>query len=424
MEDRARPPPGRPPAPGCPRGWRWRRRPRRPSGRFAASCPITGSMPGRAQPLGVRRLGLVGPGHGRAELLRDEREAAHAGAADAHEVERAARERLAWGVTRQAAAAPPPSAPPRPASPPRGPRSPSPPSAAARASRPPTSRARRGPSSSASGTTTAAPAALHEAGVRGLVVAGGVRIGHEDRGQARGGQLEHRAAGAGDGEVGGGQRVGERLDVRRAAGSAAASRARRGARAGRRSRAARRRGAPRTAPRRRTRRARRRSAAARPSEPPKTSRHGPSGGDAEAGAGGGLVAAPGARRHGPPGDEPLRAVAGPRSGTPGTRARANGASSRFDTPRWLSASVSTSGRPQRARRQPHRPGHVAAAAEHGVGADLRRSRRRARPVAPRRQQHRPRRPQRVAAVDAPGPAARGTGSRRPARARPRPARLR
>ena len=39
-------------------------------------------------------------------------------------------------------------------------------------------------------------------------------------------------------------------------------------------------------------------------------------------------------------------------------------------PRWLSASVSTSGRPRRTRREARRPGDVAAAAEHGVRAAL------------------------------------------------------
>ena len=54
---------------------------------------------------------------------------------------------------------------------------------------------------------------LHVARVERLVVGGGVRIGHEDRGQAGRGHLEHRAAGARGHEVGGGERVGERLDV-------------------------------------------------------------------------------------------------------------------------------------------------------------------------------------------------------------------
>ena len=66
-------------------------------------------------------------------------------------------------------------------------------------------------------------------GVRVLVVAGGVRVGHEDRREPRGGQLEHRAARAGHREVRGRERVRERLDVRDAGGSEAASRARRAA---------------------------------------------------------------------------------------------------------------------------------------------------------------------------------------------------
>ena len=68
----------------------------------------------------------------------------------------------------------------------------------------------------------------HPARVGGLVVGGGVRVGHEDRRHAVRGDLEDRAAGAGDGQVGGGQRVAERRDVgragrsRRAAGSPSA----------------------------------------------------------------------------------------------------------------------------------------------------------------------------------------------------------
>ena len=63
------------------------------------------------------------------------------------------------------------------------------------------------------GTTTAAPAALHVARVERLVVGRRVRVGHEDRGQARRGHLEHRSAGARDRQVGGRERVREWLDV-------------------------------------------------------------------------------------------------------------------------------------------------------------------------------------------------------------------
>ena len=76
-----------------------------PSGTFAASWPIAGSMPAAAQPLAVGRLRLIRARHARAELPRDQREAAHAGAADADEVERTPGERRsegvgpAWGAT-------------------------------------------------------------------------------------------------------------------------------------------------------------------------------------------------------------------------------------------------------------------------------------------------------------------------------------
>ena len=45
------------------------------------------------------------------------------------------------------------------------------------------------------------------------MIGGGVRVWHEDRGQAVGGDLEHRAAGARDDEVGGRERLGELLQV-------------------------------------------------------------------------------------------------------------------------------------------------------------------------------------------------------------------
>ena len=54
---------------------------------------------------------------------------------------------------------------------------------------------------------------LHPACVAGLVVAGGVRVRDEDRGLAGGGDLEDRPAGARDDEIGGGERVGELVDV-------------------------------------------------------------------------------------------------------------------------------------------------------------------------------------------------------------------
>ena len=161
---------------------------------------------------------------------------------------------------------------------------------------------------------------VHEAGVRGLVVAGRVRVGHEDRGQARRGELEDRSAGARGGEVGRGERVGERLDVRRTAGSAPASRARRAARAASRSRGGPRRAAPCRAPPPPNASSAASFSRRAPSEPPNTSRHGPVGRDAEPLARGVAVGAAGARGHRPAGDDPLRAARARAAGTPGTRA--------------------------------------------------------------------------------------------------------
>ena len=61
-----------------------------PSGTFAASWPIAGSMPASRSALDVARLGPVGPGDLGAERARDEREPAHPGAPDADEVQPAA----------------------------------------------------------------------------------------------------------------------------------------------------------------------------------------------------------------------------------------------------------------------------------------------------------------------------------------------
>ena len=85
--------------------------------------------------------------------------------------------------------------------------------------------------SSASGRIVAAPASVHPAGVGGLVVGGRVRIRDQDRRQAVLGELEHRAAGARDGEVGGGERVAERRHVVAQVRSAARARAARRSRA-------------------------------------------------------------------------------------------------------------------------------------------------------------------------------------------------
>ena len=73
---------------------------------------------------------------------------------------------------------------------------------------------RRSAVSSASRITTRRAAVGHPARVRGLVVGGGGRIRDQDRRSAMRGDLEDRAAGAGDDEVGGEQRVAEVVDVR------------------------------------------------------------------------------------------------------------------------------------------------------------------------------------------------------------------
>ena len=137
-----------------------------PAGRFAASWPIAGSMPAARSARAVGRLGPVRAGDRGAERAGDQREAAHAGPADPDEVEAAPRERRGLPSARDVnsvRAAPIElvrrCARQRPgARPQRAPRSPSRPCAAARrAARPPRGPG-AGPSSSASGTTTAAPA--------------------------------------------------------------------------------------------------------------------------------------------------------------------------------------------------------------------------------------------------------------------------
>ena len=104
--------------------------------------------------------------------------------------------------------------------------------------------------SSASAMTARRRRSRHPARVRGLVVGGGVRVRDQDRREPVLGELEDRAAGAGDGEVGGREREAEGVEV------VAQVVVRRRARRGRGSRAGRRRGG-RGRARRRTRRRRR-----------------------------------------------------------------------------------------------------------------------------------------------------------------------
>ena len=297
---------------------------------------------GGAQPLAVGRLGLVGARDARAELLRHERQAAHAGAADAYEVEGAAGEGRIGSTM------------------PRDKRRPAGPSVCsgrawadldASSSARPRAQHSSAIRSAASGRATARAAfaisaircgaasrradlagqpravelavrddhgragLLHEAGVRGLVVgrwradrARGSRAGR--RPPAR--TPSHRRA-----PRPGRRRPGRPRTARCSgrAGSAAASRARRAACAGRRSRAGRRRAARQHGARTRTHRARLRSSRRAPSEPPKTSRHGTSGATPEASARSDPISPAGARRNRPPGDEVLRAARGPRAGT-------------------------------------------------------------------------------------------------------------
>ena len=77
------------------------------------------------------------------------------------------------------------------------------------ASRPPTSWARRGPVSSESGITTAAPASSMNRALAAWWSAVAYGIGDEDRRPAGRGDLEDRAAGAGDDEVAREQRLTE-----------------------------------------------------------------------------------------------------------------------------------------------------------------------------------------------------------------------
>jgi len=162
-----------------------------------------------------------------------------------------------------------------------------------------------------------------------------------------------------------------------------------------------------------------------PSEPPKHQHTPRILWDVEAAAGGGAVGGGDAwRDRGRPPHlvaGPVAAVEGEARGTP---CGANGREAAgFATPRCESASVRTSGTRRVSAREAHRSGHVAAAAEDRVGAPPPPRAARARPTAARGQARPPRAaPQRVAAVEDRPRRAGGTGSRRPARARPPPAR--
>ena len=84
------------------------------------------------------------------------------------------------------------------------------PAAPRRRAAPPTSAASRaGVQLGVGDDDVAAPASLHPGGVGALVVGGRVRVGHEDRRPAGRGDLEDRAAGAAEDEVGGGEAVAE-----------------------------------------------------------------------------------------------------------------------------------------------------------------------------------------------------------------------
>ena len=145
--------------------------------------------------------------------------------------------------------------------------------------------------------------------------------------------------------------------------------------------------------------------------------------EAEPRAGGGAVGR--RRRHRPPGDEVLVARRGPRAGTRGRPAARTARAAGWRRPRWLSASVSTSGI-RRAHRRQARP-----ARRRSRRRPARRRRRSSRRIRARRAPSPapPARPRRAAATgfvrlrpaDARSAAAR---SRRRGRARPRPARRR
>ena len=74
-------------APGCPRRSPSRPPPRRPPAGWRRRARSPALDPGGAQPLAVRRLGAVGARHLGAQRARDERQAAHPGAADPDEVQ-------------------------------------------------------------------------------------------------------------------------------------------------------------------------------------------------------------------------------------------------------------------------------------------------------------------------------------------------
>ena len=175
---------------------------------------------GRAQLVEVRGLGRVAAAHLGAQRLRDQGEPAHAGAADADEVQLAPR-----AIGRSAGASPvePPAAPPAPRRRSAAPRRAARPRARLRAIalqpvgiaeqllRPARAAAPRPARSSA--ITTRRARVRHPARVLGLVVRGRLRVRDQDRGPARGGDLEDGAARARDHEVAGRERVGERVHV-------------------------------------------------------------------------------------------------------------------------------------------------------------------------------------------------------------------
>ena len=236
-------------------GSRSRRPARRPARHARRRGRSSGSIPAARSSSKYGDSARSQPDTSAPSALRDQRETAHAGAADPDEVQPATRpgrsSAAGCGVPSAARArrtartarsqpAPPPRSRgrvgPRQRAGPRRHRcqarrrrraAPAPPRAGAPAS------ARR------RGSRSAAPRVRHPARVGVLVVRGRVRVRNQDRGPARRRDLEHRAAGPGDHEVGGRERVGQRVEVleqpvvRRVAQSRQALRQRRRSRGGR-----------------------------------------------------------------------------------------------------------------------------------------------------------------------------------------------
>ncbi len=230
----------------------------------------------------------------------------------------------------------------------------------------------------------------HPAGVRRLVVGGGGRVRDQDRRSAVGGDLEDRAAGAGDHEVGGEQRLAELVDVL----AQVVVRAGRGRARGSR---ARRRRAGRGTSRRRTPRRAAWLIERAPSEPPNTSTTVSSGASPKRARAAARSVAGGGHR--PPGDAVALAARARRAGTPGRRAAAKGASRRLEIAEVRVGLGQHQRDPQQHGREADRPRHVPARRPSPRRLSARAAGAPSVTTARGGEQRGPRRLQRVAAVE-------------------------